>query len=104
MAEHQVDTFAKFGLKFDLYLPVIVTSSIEGLDSIVRCLELGANDYILKTVKKALLTARVSSGLEKERLNDQQKRLLSRFASMEVAQDLQASGFSIGGVHQCYRY
>ena len=78
-------------------MPVIVTSSVEGLDNIVRCIELGAEDYIPKPVNKVLLNARVSSSLEKKRLYDEQKRLLRRFATDEVAQDLQESGFSIGG-------
>jgi len=78
-------------------LPVIVTSSVEGLENIVRCIELGAEDYIPKPVNKVLLNARVSSSLEKKRLNDEQRRLLNRFATVEVAQDLQESGFSIGG-------
>lgn len=78
-------------------LPVIVTSSVEGLDNIVRCIELGAEDYIPKPVNKTLLNARVSSSLEKKRLYDEQKRLLKRFATDEVAHDLQESGFSIGG-------
>ncbi len=78
-------------------LPVIVTSSVEGLDNVVRCIELGAEDYLPKPVNKTLLSARVSSGLEKKRLRDEQKRLLERFATTEVAQDLQESGFAIGG-------
>lgn len=78
-------------------LPVIVTSSVEGLDNIVRCIELGAEDYLPKPVNKVLLGARVSSCLEKKRLRDEQKRLLERFATSEVAQDLQESGFAIGG-------
>lgn len=78
-------------------LPVIVTSSVEGLDNIVRCIELGAEDYLAKPVNKTLLSARVSSSLEKKRLRDEQKRLLERFATTEVAQDLQESGFAIGG-------
>ena len=78
-------------------IPVIVTSSVEGLDNIVRCIELGAEDYLPKPVNKTLLKARVSSGLEKKRLRDEQKRLLERFATTEVAQDLQESGFAIGG-------
>ncbi|WP_298836674.1 adenylate/guanylate cyclase domain-containing protein [uncultured Roseobacter sp.] len=78
-------------------LPVIVTSSVEGLDNIVRCIELGADDYIPKPVNKTLLNARVSSGLEKKRLYDEQKRLLKRFATDEVAQDLREQGFAIGG-------
>lgn len=78
-------------------LPVIVTSSVEGLDNVVRCIELGAEDYLPKPVNKTLLSARVSSGLEKKKLRDEQKRLLERFATTEVAQDLQESGFAIGG-------
>lgn len=78
-------------------LPVIVTSSVEGLDNIVRCIELGAEDYIPKPVNKTLLNARVSSGLEKKRLYDEQKQLLKRFATDEVAQDLREQGFAIGG-------
>lgn len=78
-------------------MPVIVTSSVEGLDNIVRCIELGAEDYIPKPVNKTLLKARLNSSLEKKRLYDEQKRLLKRFATDEVVRDLQESGFSIGG-------
>jgi class 3 adenylate cyclase len=76
-------------------LPVIVTSSLEGLENIVRCIELGAEDYIPKPVNKVLLKARLNSCLEKKRLLDEQKRLLGRFATEEVARDLQVSGFAI---------
>jgi len=78
-------------------LPVIVTSSVEGLDNVVRCIELGAEDYLPKPVNKVLLKARLASGLEKKRLRDEQKELLRRFATSEVVQDLQDSGFAIGG-------
>lgn len=78
-------------------LPIIVTSSVEGLNNIVRCIELGAEDYIPKPVNKVLLNARVRSSLEKKRLYDEQKRLLNRFATEEVAQDLNEQGFAIGG-------
>ena len=78
-------------------VPVIVTSSVEGLENIVRCIELGAEDYLPKPVNSVLLRARLSSCLEKKRLRDEQKDLLRRFATSEVAQDLQESGFAIGG-------
>ncbi|UWR22146.1 response regulator [Sulfitobacter sp. S190] len=77
-------------------IPVIVTSSLEGLENIVRCIELGAADYIPKPVNKVLLNARLGACLERKRLYDEQKRLLRRFATEEVAQDLQTSGFAIG--------
>jgi class 3 adenylate cyclase len=44
-----------------------------------------------------LLKARVNSSLEKKRLRDQQKELVRRFATSEVAEDLQRSGFALGG-------
>ncbi|HTS21963.1 MAG TPA: adenylate/guanylate cyclase domain-containing protein [Casimicrobiaceae bacterium] len=78
-------------------LPVIVTSSLEGLENVVRCIELGAEDYLTKPVNPALLKARIGACLEKKRLRDQQKELVRRFANAEVAQDLQQTGFSLGG-------
>src|SRR6266513_4735277 len=77
--------------------PVIVTSSLEGIDNIVRCIELGAEDYLMKPVNPVMLKARIGASLEKKRLRDQQKELVRRFATPEVAQDLQESGFSLGG-------
>ena len=78
-------------------LPVIVTSSLEGIANVVRCIELGAEDYLAKPVNPVLLKARIGASLEKKRLRDQQKELVRRFATPEVAQDLQNSGFSLGG-------
>jgi class 3 adenylate cyclase len=78
-------------------LPVIVTSSLEGIETVVRCIELGAEDYLPKPVNPVLLKARLGASLEKKRLRDQQKEWMRRFATREVAQDLQESGFALGG-------
>jgi class 3 adenylate cyclase len=78
-------------------LPVIVTSSLEGVADIARCIELGAEDYLHKPVNPVLLKARIGASLEKKRLRDQQKDLVRRFATSEVADDLQRSGFALGG-------
>jgi class 3 adenylate cyclase len=78
-------------------LPVIVTSALEGLGNVVRCIELGAEDYLPKPVNPVLLKARLNASLEKKRLRDQQKDLVRRFATAEVAQDLAESGFALGG-------
>ena len=78
-------------------LPVIVTSSLEGLENIVRCIGLGAEDYLPKPVNHVLLKARIGASLEKKRLRDEQRALVRRFATSEVAQDLQQSGFALGG-------
>ena len=97
----EVDGFAVLAeMKEDLALrdvPVIVTSSLEGIDHVVRCIELGAEDYLHKPVNPVLLKARIGASLEKKRLRDQQKQLVRRFATSEVAQDLQESGFTLGG-------
>jgi class 3 adenylate cyclase len=78
-------------------IPVIVTSSLEGLDNVVRCIGLGAEDYLPKPINAVLLKARISASLEKKRLRDEQRELVRRFATSEVAQDLQRSGFALGG-------
>jgi adenylate cyclase len=78
-------------------IPVIIVSSLEELDGVVRCIEMGAEDYLTKPVNPVLLRARIGASLEKKRLRDQQRELLRRFATAEVAQDLAESGFSLGG-------
>jgi adenylate cyclase len=78
-------------------LPVIVTTSMEGLDNVVRCIELGAEDYLHKPVNRVLLDARLGASLEKKRLRDAQRALVERFATREVAADLDAQGFALGG-------
>ena len=78
-------------------IPVIVTSSLDDLDSVVRCLEMGAEDYLTKPVNAVLLNARINASLEKKRLRDQQRELFGAFATKEVADDLLTSGFSLGG-------
>jgi adenylate cyclase len=87
-------------LKDDPYLrdiPVIMTTSLDELDSVVKCIEMGAEDYLNKPVNPVLLKARVQSSLEKKRLRDQQRELINKFATREVAEDLMTSGFSLGG-------
>jgi adenylate cyclase len=78
-------------------VPVIVTSSVEGLDNVVRCINLGAEDYLHKPVNQVLLKARIGASLEKKRLRDQQKALVRRFVTSEVAEDVLQSGFALGG-------
>ncbi|MGD8855543.1 MAG: response regulator, partial [Chloroflexota bacterium] len=54
-------------------IPVIMTTAMEELDSVVRCIELGAEDYLTKPVNAVLLRARINASLEKKRLRDQQR-------------------------------
>ena len=80
-------------------IPVIITSSLDELESVVRCVEMGAEDYLTKPINPVLLNARITASLEKKRLRDQQRELISKFATKEVAEDLLVSGFSLGGKH-----
>lgn len=58
-------------------LPVIVISAIDELDSAVRCIELGAEDYLTKPIDATLLRARVGNAIEKKRLRDETERQLA---------------------------
>ena len=80
-------------------IPVVIMSSIEEVDSVARCIEMGAEDYLFKPVNAVLLRARVAASLEKKRLRDQQRELFPKFATAEVAEELLATGFALGGKH-----
>jgi len=81
------------------YIPVVMMSSVEEVDSVARCIEMGAEDYLFKPVNPVLLKARVGSSLEKKRLRDQQRELFRKFATAEVADSLLTSGLALGGKH-----
>jgi len=78
-------------------IPIIMTSSLDEIDSVVKCIELGAEDYLNKPLNPVLLRARVNASLEKKRLRDEQRKLFRTFATKEVADELMRSGFSLGG-------
>ncbi len=78
-------------------LPVIMTSASEELDRVVKCIELGAEDYLTNPLNPVLLRARVNASLEKKRLRDQQRKLLHTFAIPEVADELMRTGLTLGG-------
>ena len=71
-------------------LPVIMISALNEIDSIVRCIELGALDYLMKPFNPVLLKARVTSSLEKKRLRDEINVYLARVnEELEAARSLQ---------------
>ena len=53
-------------------VPVIVISAVNEMDSVVRCIEAGAEDYLPKPFNAALLRARVGASLAKKQLHDQE--------------------------------
>jgi adenylate cyclase len=80
-------------------IPVIVISAMNDLQSVVKGIEQGAEDYLPKPFEPVLLHARISSSLEKKRLRDEHRRLIRTFADKEVAEELMSKGFSLGGKH-----
>ena len=84
------------------HIPVLIVSGIEELDSVVRCIELGATDYLTKPINPSILAARINASLAAKRLHDveqeslarqtalnrtieRQKEELSRFLSPQIA-------------------
>jgi adenylate cyclase len=59
-------------------LPVIVISGVDELDSVVRCIEMGAADYLPKTVDPAILRARIAASLGQKRLRDLEREAADR--------------------------
>jgi len=73
-------------------LPVIMISALNEMSSVVRCIELGAVDYLLKPFNQVLLKARLGACLERKRLHDQVNAHLFRLEQeLEAARDLQMS-------------
>jgi len=53
------------------HMPVIIVSAQDELDSVVKCVEMGADDYLAKPFNATLLRARITATLEKKRLRDE---------------------------------
>jgi adenylate cyclase len=59
------------------HIPVIMISAVSDLERVVRCIELGAEDYLTKPFNRVLLRARVGACLDKKRLRDQEQAYLA---------------------------
>jgi len=71
-------------------IPVIMISAANELDNVIRCIELGAEDYLPKPFNPTLLRARIGATLEKKRLRDEVKASLARLEQeMDAARKLQ---------------
>jgi class 3 adenylate cyclase len=55
------------------YLPAIMISAVDEMESVVRCIEMGADDYLPKPFNQVLLKARIGACLEKKRLRDREQ-------------------------------
>jgi adenylate cyclase len=69
-------------------LPVIMISALDEMDSVVRCIELGAADYLAKPFNPVLLRARVGACLEKKRLRDLEKEHERQLQELNAALEI----------------
>lgn len=53
-------------------IPVIILSSVEEMESVIRCIEAGATDYLIKPMNISLLSARIKASLAIKRLMEQE--------------------------------
>jgi CheY-like chemotaxis protein len=73
-------------------IPIIVTSALDEMNSVVKCIQMGAEDYLTKPVDQVLLKARIDASLEKKRLRDEQRNLLRKMEDeLDFARKIQRS-------------
>ncbi len=76
------------------HIPVIMISALDEMESVVRCIELGATDYLPKPFKPALLQARLRASLAEKRLRDLELEYLEQAGRVaDAAQAVEAGRF-----------
>ena len=82
-------------------IPVIVISALDEVDSAVRCIEMGAEDYLPKPFNPVLLRARLNASLQKKNLRDLEKAYLQQEVMLRQSEKLATLGkLSAGMAHE----
>jgi signal transduction histidine kinase len=82
-------------------IPVIVISALDEVESAVRCIEMGAEDYLPKPFNPVLLRARLNASLQKKRLRDLEKAYLQQEVMLRQSEKLATLGrLSAGMAHE----
>ena len=82
-------------------IPVIVISALDEIDSAVRCIEMGAEDYLPKSFNPVLLRARLNSSLQKKKLRDLETAYLQQELMLRQSEKLATLGkLSAGMAHE----
>lgn len=82
-------------------IPVIVISALDEIDSAVRCIEMGAEDYLPKPFNPVLLRARLNASLQKKKLRDLEKAYLQQEVMLRQSEKLATIGkLSAGMAHE----
>lgn len=73
------------------HVPVVVVSALDEMESVVRCIEMGAEDYLFKPINSVMLTARVNAALEKKWLRDTEQAYVAAVKrEMELGRQIQS--------------
>jgi class 3 adenylate cyclase len=71
------------------HIPVIMISALDEIDSVVRCIEMGAEDYLQKPFNQVILKAKISASLERKRLRDREHAFIKKLqAEQEKSEKL----------------
>ncbi len=82
-------------------IPVIVISALDELESAVKCIEMGAEDYLPKPFNPVLLKARLNACLQRKRLRDLEKAYLQQEIMLRQSEKLATLGrLSAGMAHE----
>jgi signal transduction histidine kinase len=82
-------------------IPVIVISAVDEMDSVVRCIEMGAVDYLPKPFNPVLLHARLNASLQKKKVRDLEKAYLEQEVMLRQSEKLATLGkLSAGMAHE----
>lgn len=79
--------------------PVIVVSAVDELDSVVRCIDLGAEDYLFKPFNPILLKARVNAILERRRMLQDSARPVNRESALLLIDAIRSKVEYLAGEH-----
>ena len=87
------------------HVPVIMISAVDETESVVRCIEAGADDYLPKPFNPVILRARIAAGLAKKQLHDLERArvhvVFCRFLPEHVVDDVLArteDDLRLGGI------
>jgi serine phosphatase RsbU (regulator of sigma subunit) len=73
------------------HIPVIMVTAVDEIESAIRCIEMGAEDYLPKPFNPVLLRARISASLDKKHLRDKEQLYLKSLErEMEIGREIQA--------------
>ena len=77
------------------HIPVIMISALDEMDSVIRCIEMGATDYLHKPYNPALLEARLNASLAEKRLRDLEIEYLDQVGHVvAAAESIEASTYN----------